>query len=113
MPGLDSRESSLDEVGDRDAPAGSRPWSVWIIGQAKLQRSKLDSDAIMLRGLIDRMSKYEAWRALGFKSADDMYEAELKLDRESVAAVMAAIPGKPLGAVLGKHGRPKAGGGKR
>ena len=104
MRGLSSRESALDEVGDRDAPAGSRPWSVWIIGQAKLQRSRLDHDAYLMRDLIDRIRRHEAWRALGSDSLESLCRRDLRLDPEQVDAVLAAKRGQALGAVLGTHG---------
>jgi hypothetical protein len=44
MHGPSVRVSALDEVGDRDASIGSRPWALWVVGQAKLQRDELERE---------------------------------------------------------------------
>jgi len=65
---LSTRVSALDDPGDRDAPVGSKPWALWVVGQAKLQRDELERDATALRRLVGKMQKHEAWKALGVPS---------------------------------------------
>lgn len=101
--------SALDEIGDRDAPVGSRPWALWVVGQAKLQREELERDASALRRLIAKMQKHEAWKALGVPSFDMLCTTELRLSADEVSAVLKARKGQSVGAVLRKVGRPKAG----
>jgi hypothetical protein len=103
------RVSALDEVGDRDAPVGSKPWALWVVGQAKLQRDELERDASALRRLIGKMQKHEAWKALGVPSFDMLCATQLRLSSEEVSAVLKARKGQSVGAVLRKVGRPKAG----
>jgi hypothetical protein len=98
------RVSALDEVGDRDAPVGSRPWALWVVGQAKLQREELERDASALRRLIGKMQKHEAWKALGVPSFDMLCTTQLRLSADEVSAVLKARKGQSLGAVLGRHG---------
>lgn len=101
--------SALDEIGDRDAPVGSRPWALWVVGQAKLQREELERDASALRRLIAKMQKHEAWKALGVPSFDMLCTTQLRLSSDEVSAVLKARKGQSVGAVLRKVGRPKAG----
>lgn len=101
--------SALDEIGDRDAPVGSRPWALWVVGQAKLQREELERDASALRRLIAKMQKHEAWKALGVPSFDMLCTTQLRLSSDEVDAVLKARKGQTVGAVLRKVGRPKAG----
>lgn len=101
--------SALDEIGDRDAPVGSRPWALWVVGQAKLQREELERDASALRRLIAKMQKHEAWKALGVPSFDMLCTTQLRLSSDEVSAVLKARKGQTVGAVLRKVGRPKAG----
>ncbi len=79
--------SVLDEVGDRDAPVGSRSWAVWVINQASLRRDELERDASSLRRLIAKMQKHEAWKALGYCSLTDLLNSRGidvgKLERHS------------------------------
>lgn len=96
--------SALDEIGDRDAPVGSRPWALWVVGQAKLQREELERDASALRRLIAKMQKHEAWKALGVPSFDMLCTTQLRLSSDEVDAVLKARKGQSLGTVLGTHG---------
>jgi len=109
MPAVSVRVSALDEVGDRDAPVGSKLWALWVVGQAKLQRDELERDASALRRLIGKMQKHEAWKALGVPSFDMLCTTQLRLSADEVSAVLKARKGQSVGAVLRKVGRPKAG----
>ena len=109
MPAVSVRVSALDEVGDRDAPVGSKPWALWVVGQAKLQRDELERDASALRRLIGKMQKHEAWKALGVPSFDMLCTTQLRLSAEEVSAVLKARKGQSVGAVLRRVGRPKVG----
>lgn len=109
MPAVSVRVSALDEIGDRDAPVGSKPWALWVVGQAKLQREELERDASALRRLIAKMQKHEAWKALGVPSFDMLCTTQLRLSSDEVDAVLKARKGQTVGAVLRKVGRPKAG----
>ena len=111
MPAVSVRVSVLDEAGDREAAVGSRPWALWLVGQAKLQRDELERDASALRKLIGKMQKHEAWKALGVPSFDMLCTTQLRLSSDEVSAVLKARKGQSVGAVLRKVGRPKAGDG--
>ena len=104
--------SALDEIGDRDAQVGSRPWALWLVGQAKLRRDELDRDASALRRLMGKMQKHEAWKALGVPSFDMLCTTQLRLSSDEVSAVLKARKGQSVGAVLRKvapTGRPLKG----
>jgi hypothetical protein len=105
MPAVSVRVSALDEVGDRDAPVGSKPWALWVVGQAKLQRDELERDASALRRLIAKMQKHEAWKALGVPSFDMLCATQLRLSADEVSAVLKARKGQSLGVVLAKRGQ--------
>jgi len=112
MPAPSVRVSALDEIGDRDAPIGSKPWALWVVSQAKVQREELERDASLLRDLIAKMQKHEAWKALGVPSFDMLCTTQLRLSADEVDAVLKARKGQSLGMVLGKpgqygRGRPK------
>jgi hypothetical protein len=109
MPAPSVRVSALDEAGDRDAPVGSRPWAVWVVRQAKLRREEVERDASLLRDLIAKMQKHEAWKALGVPSFDMLCTTQLRLSADEVSAVLKARKGQSIGAVLRRVGRPKAG----
>lgn len=111
MPAVSVRVSALDEVGDREAAVGSRPWALWLVGQAKLQRDELERDASALRRLIGKMQKHEAWKALGVPSFDMLCTTQLRLSSDEVSAVLKARKGQSLGNVLRSHGGKRKGDG--
>jgi hypothetical protein len=98
------RVSVLDEAGDRDAAVGSRPWALWLVGQAKLRRDELDRDASALRRLMGKMQKHEAWKALGVASFDMLCVTRLRLSSDEVSAVLKSKKGQTVGVVLRQHG---------
>ena len=104
MPSKSQHVSSLDELGDRDAPMGSRPWAIYFLRYAKDMRSRLDHDAKMLGGSLRKLESGEAWKALGVLSFDALCTTELELTAEQVEAVKSARPGQTVGAVLHGHG---------
>jgi hypothetical protein len=67
-----TRISTLDEVGDRDAPIGSRPWAVWLVRQTLLRREQLSVWQQLLDDLLAKIDKHEAWRVLGFASREGL-----------------------------------------
>lgn len=109
MRALSVHSSALDEVGDRDAPKGSRPWAVWAVGQTLLVRAQLDSDASSLSNMLARLRDHAAHTALGFPSLEALCAAKLKLAADDVAAVLSARRGHTIRQVLGAVGRPKKG----
>jgi hypothetical protein len=103
-----TRTSQLDDVGDRDAAPGSKPWSVFMLRQAKFNAKKLDSDAEILAMFIENLKKHEGWKALGFLSLEVMCERELHLSARDVLAVTKAKRDESLKLVLerGKADQP-------
>lgn len=92
--------SVLDDVGNPDAPVGSQPWAKWMVGQARLSRHDLQRDVQMLQLVIDKLERFEAWKALGFASFSLLCHAELQLDGDEIAAIKQAKPGRTLAQVL-------------
>ena len=110
MPAVSVRVTVLDDVGDREAPAGSKPWALWIVGQAALRRDELERDSSALRRLIGKMRKHEAWKALGVPSFDMLCTTQLRLSSDEVAAIQTSGKHQTLGIVLAKaqHARSQA-----
>lgn len=100
----------LDEVGDRTAPKGSRPWAIWLLGVTKLTRDELERDSSSLKELLERLHKHEAWKALGVPSFDMLCTTQLRLSSDEVAAIQKSGKHQTLGIVLAKaqHARAQA-----
>ena len=93
---------NLDEHADRDAPAGSKPWCLWVVRQASIQRSHLESDAEILSKLLCDIKKYEAWKAIGVPSFDMLCTTQLQLSADEVEAVFKARKGQAVGSLVRK-----------
>jgi hypothetical protein len=90
----------LDELGDRDAPVGSRPWVIWTIGNARDLSQRLDWDVKMLKMSLKQLEDARAWETLGLLSFDVLMMQKVKLDPADARAVLQAKPGRSLGSVL-------------
>ena len=110
MPARRPSVSALDEVGDRTAPKGSRPWAIWLLGVTKLTRDELERDSSSLKELLERLHKHKAWKALGVPSFDMLCTTELRLSSDEVEAIQASGTHQKLGIVLAKaqHAREQA-----
>ena len=110
MPARRPSVSVLDEVGDRTAPKGSRPWAIWLLGVTKLTRDELERDSSSLKELLERLHKHEAWKALGVPSFDMLCTTQLRLSSDEVAAIQTSGKHQTLGIVLAKaqHARAQA-----
>jgi hypothetical protein len=90
----------LDELGDRDAPVGSRPWAVWAIRDARDLSHRLDWDVKMLKMSLQQLEDARAWETFGLLSFDVLMMQKVKLDPADARAVLQAKPGRSLGSVL-------------
>jgi hypothetical protein len=90
----------LDELGDRDAPVGSRPWVIWTIGNARDLSQRLDWDVKMLKMSLKQLEDARAWETFGLLSFDMLVAQKVKLDPADARAVLQAKPGRSLGSVL-------------
>ena len=90
----------LDELGDRDAPVGSRPWAVWAIQDARDLSHRLDWDVKMLKMSLKQLEDARAWEPFGLLSFDVLMMQKVKLDPADARAVLQAKPGRSLGSVL-------------
>jgi len=112
------KRTMLDEVGDKDAPAGSRSRSLWLVGQACLARDAVDSEAKHLAWMLARLEEERAWLALDAPSFEELCEREINLARDQVAAIRTAKKGDTVAvalerakdAPLKRVGRPTGGG---
>ena len=98
MPSVTSEP--LDELGDRDAPVGSRPWAVWLTSRASELRHKVDFDVKRLQGVLRDLEQGRAWEPFGLLSFDMLVAQKVKLDPVDARAVLQARPGRSLGSVL-------------
>ncbi|HIK94229.1 MAG TPA: hypothetical protein EYG03_19975 [Planctomycetes bacterium] len=103
-----NRSSQLDEVGDIDAPHGSRPWCIAVMRHARSLLSRTESEAKDAADWIDMLAKSEAWRVLGFISFDAFLISELKIGEDFVDLLKTAFSGQTVGDIRKKCDDAKA-----
>jgi len=104
-----ARRSALDEIGDRDAEPGSRPWAVYFSFVTKQARHKLDGEVKELTRLIGYLKEHEAWKALGYPSFGLMAERECDLSGDDLDRLETADPKQSIGVALGPRPGPAPG----
>ena len=112
------KRTMLDEVGDPDAPAGSRSRSLWLVSEARLVRGRIQNSAKDLALVLSRLEEERAWEALNAPSYEALCEREISLDRAQVEAIRTAKKGDTVAvalerakdAPLKRVGRPTGGG---
>src|ERR1044072_8450611 len=105
MPAI-ARLSSLDDIGDRDAPAGSEPWCRYFAFQAKQTRGEMTTKVKQLRRVIGYLEEHEAWKVLGYASESMMMLSECDLTMEEIDRLREADEEQELGNVIPLADRP-------
>ncbi len=89
---ISHRTSSLDDVGNQNAPPGSRDWAVWLIGQVKVLLNRLDSTASTLRDWLFLLEEHKAWKSLDYASMDLLCAKEIGVDSPHIDAIKCPSP---------------------
>jgi len=95
------------ELGDENAPAGTKPWAIATVGVAHDIRYRVGEEAKALRRKIEIIEKFQAHTLLGFQSFDELCIRRLSLSPEQVKAIKEAAPGISIAVALARHGGPR------
>ena len=97
---MNLRTTTLDEVGDPDAPVGSRLWALSVLSEIRVALAKLDSDASHAGAMLKLADDHEAWVALDYPSRDMMCVKELNLNADDADRLKRAKRGQTIGELL-------------
>lgn len=81
---LRERSYLLDELGDPDAPIGSRSWSLWLANEIRKTLYDNQQTGTRLRYLVDTFKEHTAWQELGFLTWEDFCAKKLKTEAEKI-----------------------------
>lgn len=65
------RTHIMDELGDPDAPPGSRLWSLWVSNQIRVSLYDAAQSGARLRRMVEAFKEYQGWQELGFLTWDE------------------------------------------
>ncbi|NBS67336.1 hypothetical protein EBT31_00280 [bacterium] len=104
MEDLEAKAILASELGDENAPAGTKPWAIATVGIAHDIRYRVGEQAKALRRKIDIIEKFQAHSLLGYQTFEELCIRRLSLSPEQVKAIKDAAPGISIAVALGSHG---------
>ena len=109
MEDLEAKAILASELGDENAPAGTKSWAIATVGIAHDIRYRVGEQAKALRRKIGVIEEFKAHLLLGYRTFEELCIRRLSLSPEQVKAIKEAAPGISVAMALGKVGRPKKG----
>lgn len=93
---LRERSVLMDELGDPDAPIGSRSWSLWLANEIRKTLYDNQQTGSRLRLLVDMFKEHAGWQELGYLTWEDFCAKKLQTDAEKIEAeVVLRTQGRP------------------
>lgn len=96
--------SVLAGIGNKDAPKGSKEWSIYFAFYAKQRAEDATRNVQSLQQVLKKLKDHEAHKAIGLETWDDFCQREIGITADQAEKVLAAPPDATVGAVLGRHG---------
>lgn len=85
---MTERSFVMDELGDPDAPVGSRPWCLYVANQIRTTLYDAQQSGARLRNLIEAFKKNQGFQELGFLSWEDFCQKRLQSQAEELEATI-------------------------
>ncbi len=103
MQDLEAETILASELGDENAPAGTKPWAIATVGIAHDIRYRLGEEAKVLCRKIGVIEKFQAHSLLGYRTFEELCIRRLSLSPEQVNAIKNAAPGISIALALSKQ----------
>lgn len=85
---MTERTFVMDELGDPDAPVGSRPWCLYVANQIRTTLYDAQQSGARLRNLVEAFKKNQGFQELGFLSWEDFCQKRLQSQAEELEATI-------------------------
>jgi len=95
------RDYLMDELGDPDAPIGSRLWSLYVANEIRKTVYDKQQADYRLKWLVETFKEHQGFQSIGFLSWEEFCERKLQKQAEEVDKALtpvqrAAIEAQPL-----------------
>ena len=100
MPAKSPHVSVLDDLGNAQAPKGSKEWLAFWINEGKLVSRKLDDDAGDMQRILKLLEQFKAHQVLGKVSFELLCREEFGFDPHQIEAIKKARKSARLGSVI-------------
>jgi hypothetical protein len=81
---LSTTTKPLDELGDRNAPIGSRPWLLYVANEIRKTLYDKEQTGRRLESLIDAFKQHAGWQEFGYLTWEDFCEQRLHTEAEQI-----------------------------
>jgi hypothetical protein len=103
MEDLEAESILASELGDENAPAGTKSWAIATVGIAHDIRYRVGEQAKALRRKIGVIEEFKAHLLLGYQTFEELCIRRLSLSPEQVKAIKEAAPGISIALALSKR----------
>jgi hypothetical protein len=103
MEDLEAESILASELGDENAPAGTKSWAIATVGIAHDIRYRVGEQAKALRRKIGVIEEFKAHLLLGYQTFEELCIRRLSLSPEQVKAIKNAAPGISIALALSKQ----------
>lgn len=99
-----TRDFLLDELGDPDAPIGSKPWALWLHNEIRTTYYDKQQKGERLRVLVDMFKTRQSWQEFGYLTWEDYCIERLHVKADDIdteakrRTALMAEQAKPLNA---------------
>lgn len=80
-----TRDFMLDELGDPDAPIGSKLWALWVHNEIRTTYYDMCQQRDRLRVLIGMAHKHQSWQEFGYLAWEDFCIERLHVEADKLA----------------------------
>jgi DNA-binding MarR family transcriptional regulator len=103
MEDLEAKAILAGELGDENAPAGTKAWAIATVEVAHGIRYRVGEEAKVLRRKIGVIEEFKAHLLLGYRTFEELCIRRLSLSPEQVKAIKNAAPGISVALALSKR----------
>lgn len=89
------RSHLLDELGDPDAPVGSRLWCLYVSNEIRKAYYDKTQVGARLKRLVETFAEHHGWHELGFLTWEQYCERKLQIDPERIYGEPHSLPPDP------------------
>ena len=93
------------EIGSRDAPKGTRDWSIYFGYRAKQLAESTQQDVLILQTLLGLLKEHDAHLSVGCSTWHEFCVRDIGITEEQADGVLGASAGTTIGAALADKAR--------
>ena len=105
---MQNRDFLLDELGDPNAPIGSRLWSLWVANEIRKAVYDKQQTDHKLKQLVEAFKDRQGYQAIGFLTWEDFCQRKLQKQADEVDKALTPVQQKAMEAEpVARQGRPE------